>query len=659
MAEGTRYFLGPVELDLCEFSWPFSLGATSPAVVIRQSIDKADELEALPRITELRIECAAEDNTPNPSLGSYPFAGLRVAEVRRVNGVVCEVHLRDARDDIARKVCPADFLMRWKDGFLDGTNLPTLQLAVEYLAQLVPELDAILAADAFSDVAGRDELPNDLPGAGAMLPEVLESLANLVGASLCCKPNDGGLFFARLASIAANPLDVNAYNWAGGFLPSWLTANRQLRGLPRFIRVYYREKHAIRLVGGVDTETSTMDPALRMDLVQVYSVGDKFLTLAELLVEYGLESNAITDAQIAKVKNTENFDGTALEPVGGFDTEAKELIRIIKADHWTLWRIRFPENSGRMGGWKNPQFGYFKQTTDKDGNLYHAGDITGRGVRCEWTEWLALAEDTSGSEQGTLLGAVVARSRVRGGGGSPLPDAPFVASWVSEKDGVLRVSPGNLPGSAQVVWLGKMAAGKELRVTDGGLPTDDQGVTTGTTGGLKFPTVADVEFASTFKIEVFMVAERQLPNTAAKWKKYDVAAFADGEVEAHEVEVGDELYVLRDYVDPNGGKHADSDGLGFQLENREPEEDAARRAAVVIDRLQTALGGSGTAIGAEAAFDLIPGFGITSITLDVDGVAVQTVIEAGSYDSEDSRQRRAARRAAGRVVESGGKVAAI
>lgn len=657
MAEGTRYYLDALELEYAEFELSWTTGPASPEITITQPVDLADELDALPRVCAFSMHSAIEDNTANPTHGDHVFPNWRIKDVVR-RDTVCRVVLADVRDDLAKKVCPADFLMRWKDGFLDGTNHPTLQLAVEYLGGLIPLLAQELDADAFVQVAGSDVLPNELPTAGGMLNDQLEALAALVGATLAVRPSTGKLFFAKLGTAADISFPVAAYNWDGGFEPSWTTTNRKQRGLPQVIRVPYRELHAIRLIGGNDRETSSYPPELQMEMVQVYAHGDSFLTLRELLAAFNLPPGAISDSQIGRVINTDNFDGTALEPLGGFDTDAKALINIIKQDWRTLWRVEFPNQVGRRGGWVNLRFGYFKQTPDKDGNLYFSGDITGRGVRCEWSEWLARAEEQSDGEQASIVGAVVARSHQRGGGNSPLPDAPFSAAWVSEKDHVFRVSPGNVPSSAQHVWLGRMTQ-RELTITDIGLSVDDQGVTTGTTGGLGFPTLADVKFSSTFTIEVFVVAERRLPNNEGRWTIYEVPAFADGEVESQDLEVGDHLFVLRDYISPNERKFAESDGLGTQLENLEPETDSQNRARVVVERLSAPFVDDATAIGAEAAFDLAPGRGIKAITLDVDGCYVTTVIQPGGFDSEEARQRRATRRDQGRMVEYGGKVAAL
>lgn len=667
MAEGTRYYLEGTELEYASFELPYTPGPTPDRAVIVQPIDLADELEALPRVVTFKMHCASEDNSAQPSHGDYEFPGWRVREVIR-RDTTCEVHLRDVRDDLDDHICPADFLLRWLDGYLEGTNHPTLRAAVEYLAGLIPELAEALDEDAFAQTdAGAqgeggepaDILPEGLPLSGGRLTQQLEALASLVGATLSRRPSTGKLFFAKLG--AAPAIITQAYNWDGGFEPPWMVANRKRRDLPRVIRVPYRELHALRLIGGNDRETSSYPPELRMGLDQVYAHGAKFLLLTELLVEFGLAETAITDAQICRVINTENFDGTALEPVGGFDADAKALISIIKRDWRSLWRIRYPANQGRRGGWVNLRFGYFSETTDKDGLDHYSADVTSRGVRMEWTEWLARAEEQSSGHQSSIIGAVVARSHQRPGSAYPLPDSPFVASWVSEQDGVLRVAPGEVPGTAQHLWPGRMTT-PVLTITDIGLAMDDQGVTTGTTGGLGFPTASDVKFSETFTIEVFVIAERRLPNTRDRWTTIEIPAFADGEREALDIEVGDEVFALRDYVDTSdvrSSREPAGDGLGQPLNLPAVAQDAARRARVVMDRLAEPLGGPATAVGAEAAFDNAPGSGLASVTLDVDGCYVASILEAGSLDNEESRQARRRRREAGRTVEYGGKVAAL
>jgi len=656
MALGTLCKLGDVVLDDATFQMPVYLGPDVQRWVVRQPATRTAELMALPYIVALSITTSAEPGTAQPAHMEQVFAGLRVLEIRQVNNLVCEVHLADCRADLAHLVCPSDFNLLWQDGYLDDTNYPTLKDAVQFLGVHLEPLRDALAADAFAGVPETAVLPDSIPVAGSKLLPALEALADAAGCNLAVNHLTGLLYFARRGTAAT--VALNVYNWAEGFEPSWVVANRKQRGLPRAIRCYYQERHAIR-VQQEDPRRTSSNRTLQIEMRQVYATGTKFLTLAELLVEFGLAETAITDSQLCRVINTENFDGTALEPVGGFDVEAKQLIQIIKRDWRTLWKVVFVDQLGRRGGWIALQPGYFLQVTDKDGRTRYTEDVVARAVRAEHTQWLAKAESTDAADQSTLAGAVVARSYGRARAEDPLPDAPFAATWVSEADNVIRITPSPKDSEAQLMWLGRMAARDELTITDFGPPTDDRGVTHGTIGGIQIPEVKDVVFSTDFDLEVFFVGTRRLPNTSGKWTQIEEVGFDDGDVEVLEVEVGDELYAIRDYVDAADGKADAGDGFGLLLNREAIEADAARRIAAVRERLAVETAGEGTAWGLQAAVDLQLGDGIRAMAIEVDGVLVQTVVSVGPTDSEENRQRRAARRNAARRLEVGGKVAAV
>lgn len=642
MANGTVITLGGVELDQTEIRLPFYLGATPRETVVRVSARLAEDLKALPRDVSLSIFTSEEDNSAAPAHGLQVFSNLRLLEVRELNDKVCEVVLSDVRDDLARLVCPADFNLLWGDGYLDGTVKPNVQDAVGYLAGLVPALQSALSFGAFDRVSGADtRLPDGMFTSGLSLCRALDILADAVGADWAT--NDSGyLYLAPRAGQAG--VDVSAYNWAEAYEPSWALKSRTVKGLPHAIRVYYPEKHAL-LLRPIDEQATRPADALRLEFEWVYAYGDTYLTLPELLSAFGFSPTDISESLLNHVVMTENFEGTLLEPKGDYDTNSIQIIGIIKRDYRQLARLVYPDNIGRRGGWTDLQFGYFVEVTDKDGNTRWTDDVHGRGVQAEWVEWLAKAEANM-LEPATIEGCVVARSHVMADGDAHPPDSPFVAEWVNEQAGVFRVAPNLREGQAQAAWLGTLTPEPELRVTREDVAIDDQGNPVGNIAGLHFPTVADVKFQDDFSMEVYAVGVRRLPNTRERWTAIELEGFPGGGVDLFELEVSDDLFAVRGPDDNFAGPLLNEEAL---------RADAARRVAAVKARLAAELGGTGRALGAQAAAEVRLGSGVQEVAVVVDGTVVMTEIVVGPAEDVEAQQRRADRRAASRRLQHAGK----
>lgn len=661
MAEGTLVRLGPVELDDCEFDWPFYLGAQPRPVTLRQPMEKLAELEALPYITDLEFTTAAEDNTAQPGHETRVVKDVRVARVRAVNDLVCEVTLYDCRKDLENRDCPMDFNLRFKDGYLQGTFAPLIGEALDDLAALVPEFNAAKHPDIAADVPPEWSLPDGILTGGMKLLRALDRIADYVNADVAVD-DTGKLLLRARGTVETARVNVGAFNWVEGLEPTWDAASGKVRGLPRVIRCLYQQRHAIRATPEDARATATPDPLL-VSLRQVYASGDKFLTLSDLLAEKGFARADLTDDQIRMVINTEKFDGTKVEPVAGYDTDAKGIIAIIKRDWRTLRQVVYPDGIGRRGGWADIQPGYFVQVTDKDGVVRFADQITARCIKGEWTEWLAYAEEDT-DEQQTLVNAVVARSHVKQIADPEPPDAPFTARWESEADLVLRITPNAAEASAERLWLGRMVGANgrdeqpELRVQQAATPPeDDAGVLAGSFTGRHFPTVADVRFAAEreWTMQVFLVGTRRLPNNYERWTAIDIEAFPDGDVPVLDLEVGSDLFAIRDYRGSIRGIEAD--GFGVHLNLPDLEADAKRRVAVVIDRINEKIEGSGVAHGL-AGFDIPLGRGVREVTIKVSGCVITSEIHVGNTDNESLRQDRSFRRDGQRAQRDGDKVVA-
>lgn len=669
----TRILLDTVELDYCTIEYPLYRGwdPVEP-VVIKQLADKYDELKALPYICDLSIENTAEVGRVDGAAETTKIEGLRIVDVTKVDDEFCTVSVTDLRKDLQDRICPADANLRWYDGYLDNTRLPHLRDLVEYIAPLVDTLQDVLAEDAFADLFETEEyeIPDGESLAGMKLPAAGARVTQLLGVDPVVGA-DKKLRFVRRGSLLS--LAIDAYNWLIGAEPSWSVEARTPRGLPRIFRFHYWERHALRLTNIEPRDTTISSPSLlelQLQLEMVFAFDGRYGPLEELLEHYGYTRYDITHDQIGAVIMTENFEGTKLE--AGVTQNAREVIGIIRRDWRLLWRVKYPEQIGRRGGWDNYSFGQFETRTDKDGNAEYTGDVSGAAVRMEYTENLAQVDEGK-QTQVTWDDNVVIRSVKRSSGGT-LPVAPFTASWEGSTPGeIIRLTPKPDPQSQLGVWPGRMSNNREaiLTVEERERMTLDDGKAFDlpykfthipSPGELRFgqPDFPEFRQFPEFEINIYVVATRRMPNNHKRWWSVDIPGFENGDVEVLEPEVGEELYLLRDYVDGTIRHPAFSaDGLGQPLNEDQVQRDAERRARVMKDRLGTLVGGKGVAIGTGLLDDLNhPHEAIDSIFLLIDGIYVTTQVSVGGLDSAEARDQRSRLREQLRKRDLGGKVLA-
>lgn len=670
--------IGPSHLDDCRFEWPLYRGAhPRKPLLIRQSAEMLAELLALPRVTFLEFEASAEDGTSDPVTEILRIEGVRVLHIDTLaDGRTCEVALGTCRDDIARRISDTDVNLLYKDGYLQLTEFDRISDWLTYVMQRIPELADSAAPDWSLHAQAAPLLPDRLPMAGPYLTHAIDALCDFSGLSFTLtKP---GLWKLIPRDAAVVDIVVDAYSWVEGLEPSWTIASRVSRDLPKYVRFHYPELHAIRLSYSAPfgATAASSSNALDVGLLQVYQTDDGFKTLPELLVSLGYAANAIDEEAIARVVNTRNWQGTALER--GVTRNAERAISIIKRDFRLLYKIDYPAAGGigRSGGWTGWQWGRFQERPDKDGVLRFTAQLSAEAVRCEHTEYLSQAEYPWGGTASSAI-ATVARSRLLGSNGE-LPAAPFTVQWVSEADEVLRIVPNVRDGEAQAVWPGRMTdTVADVSGTVKARPKDNAGNTILTTEvrqwfrdedgnlvqldheELHVPTPEDVRFSRQFELEIYAVAARRLPNTFEKWTRVDVPFIADGEVEVTEIEVGHELYALRDFVKiAAGGVHtAEADGLGRWLNLPELEQDAQDRAKVLRDRLALTRAGSGTAQGVSLALDHDVHGAVTEMAVEVDYPVILTRVEVGEFSTEQSQLERRRRNEAMRGIKHGGFVA--
>lgn len=662
----TRYSLGSQELAYCKFAWPFYRGASPRVVVIPQPAALVDKFKALPYINTLRIEHSYGTGR-FPAAGVIEIPGVRLLEVRELNEDVCELHLSDPRADLAKIVNPVAINLRFGDGYLDGTLFKTLGAFLRAVADTEPAFAALLGADAESVASAFDAMPDGLPVGGAMLSHVLDRLAEELGCDVTVA--DGAVTIGTRADIGdagATP-PKESYLWLKGGSPSWIGVTRSQKGLPRKIRVRYRERHARRIALKARLDGSAVGRnVLLFGLEQVYLAGGKYLTLNELLTTYGFASGDITDAQIALFVMSKNFEFTRIERLNGAatDVDTETVIFTIKRDWRRLWRLVAIDSAGRRGTWTDEQFGKFSLSADLDASTEPSGKLDASALESKWVEFLNVAATETRGAQTTLDEAIVATTHTEAPSGQSLPSAPFAVGWESQPDGIIRFTQQVLPDNNEAM-PGELdtidGSGKErVRFSSGGVFKRDDGSGIPTDWNMQWPAKENAHFKARLELYVYMVAERQLPNTAERWTTFEEDGFADGDVEFADLEVGPELMALYDYVDTAQGKNAERSAaleLGRLLNPVALEQDRKRRVERYKRLIGAQIAGAGRSLGVVLANDVHCTGAVNEVRIEVDGVNVSTVIECGNLGNPDARERAEKRREAARVITHGGKVA--
>lgn len=630
MTEGTVWELGGVVLDEADIQWPLYRGSALRTVVVQQGGDRAAEFEALPYINQLTCTTSIEDGKAKPAHDTLTISGVRLVEVRRISVEVCELHLVDCRFDIAREVWPSDANISWRDGYLDGTALPELKDLIEAVAGESP----ILAANLSDDVIPSSEtIEDNMLLSGGMMLAGLDRVCESIGFDYSVDLT-GKLFFTARNAGGLEVVPTAGYNWALGLEPDWTTTTRTRKGLPKKVNVPYLQRHEIQLEPTNPTATVSANEVLRVELEQRYQRGEEYLTLDELADAFGI---SITDAEIARVYTSNNFDGTQAERDGSAD--AAEFITIVKRDWHKLWKVVYPSANGRRGGWSDLKFGAL---AFEDGK--YRQDIVAKAVRAEWAAWFNVAE---GEE---LDGAVLGRaynSDTNAPTNEP-DDAPFRVTWDSEADDMIRLSFDGSVDNVQTAWLGHAESDFTVYI---GLESDDDGLTNVQKSGLHVPQADQVEFISRFDMRVTMVGTRRLPNTRERWTVVQVDAFPDGDLDSVDIEVSTEVYSLH--------RSTEAGEIGNVQNLAELQQDAERRVARYKERMAVELDGSATALGMELVKDFGRVFGpVREMNLRSDGVVVLSEISVGNLDNPQARYMRKRKRDEQRKVKVSGRVIA-
>lgn len=641
MAE-VAYNLGGVDLEYCSFVWPAYRGTDAREVVIQQSASMFPALKALPYIVDLTITAPDKAGTAaQQGERKETIKGVRVLRVVKVNDLLCRIYLADARAELARRVGDRDYNVKFADGYLRETEQPTLAGALKFLVSGIDVLRGNVASDAYQRILSR-EIPQGLVLAGMTLPEALSRLLSSVNADMTVTREGRFRFIDRQDANTGLP-GKSDYDWFTE--PAWDVDEVAVRGVPRKMRVYYPERHAIKARNlSYGTEPTN---EMTVELEQVYSVGEEYLTFTEMLDHYGDDAAALgyTETQwdkiIAKKYMTANFENCELDrnrTVANANRDA--ILNAIKSDWRTLWRVKLPDALGNIGNWTDWAFG----------KLEADGTVVPAPVEAPWVEFLGVVELET--PQSNMIGARTAINHNATG-----ETAPFSANW--EADGIIRLKRNPLADGSYAV-LGELANPDAARIQQRTAPMLEAD---GTPNPISdYPMIESVpreqlEFKQTgFKMFLYLVATRRAPNSRKRWHLEEADASPTGDVWYNELEVGTERFCYRDYVDSSGQHQAQGDGLGAILNQDELTKDAKTRTEMWL--LEHAMKFEGDAIAER--LDLWTDYqvegAINEMAIVVDDVVVRTRMMVGNLASVEERQRRAAQRLADRKVVVNEKV---
>lgn len=616
--------LGGVKLAYCEFRWPLYRGMTPRAVEIEQPAALYPALKAMALGLNGFPTYLAGDGPAKPGVSpgvrSFYFAGVYVASVSLLDAMRCRVVLYDRRYELTRRVMDKSYRIQFGDGYMNGTEKKTYREALEDIVGSIDLLEANLADDAYASVPETD-LPENLLLDGLPLLTALGSLGETGGLDLCVDWM-GKYYFANRADVEDSTLPGRSdYSWK--MPPGWVIDENIRLQRPRTLRVYSKERHCLKLVGTDPNSTVSHNepPELRVELEQVYSSKGEIYTLDELLVAYGFTAGAITDSEIANVYMTDTFQGTLIEANGTANYNA--VITAIKDGWRTLWRIKFVDSRGTLGGWEDWEFGQINAD----------GSVSEVAVDCAWVEYLNVLDLPDNAD--TTISAKLTHNHIG--------PAPFTPVWeMGPADRVIRLTQkplqdGNFAVPGALVSPLTVTVKPSVQTEEGeSIPLD-------------YYEIVDMEdrgksrFFKSFNVAVYVCATRRAPNNETRWHAEDVEAYEFGDIEDAEIPPGTQLCV-RDYATDSNRQ---ADGLGPLLNADVVKADAERRAEAWKIAFGQQAAGEGLAESVMMATEWKVNGAIAEISLEasIEGQGVQVfrsrMIVGGLVDA-DAIEKRAA-----------------
>lgn len=650
MTATVAYNLGGVALPYATFRWPKYRGTVArvvefdcPGEMYTALAGLAAGLNGSPTFMEV-----TGPDTPGRNTGTTTLRidGIYILRVVRVSSQLCKVYACDSRVVLARRVADMDFQIRFGDGYLEGTNESTHQAAVKALVKSIDVLRSRVDGGAYVTFPPGVSLRDGTALAGLPLPIALGGLLDDAAADLVV--NNRGFFkFPGREDIDTSGHKLpqrSSYSWREE--PGWLSTANVVLGRPREVRSYYHERHCLRMIGVDGTGTLTVSgPAeLQVFLEQVYASDGQYFTLEDLLVHWGFASNTITDAQIADAFWTDTFENTALYASFG-SIEFGEVHKAIRDGWRRLWRVKYYDSKGHIGGW----------TDWAAGKLNADGSIDPVAVECPWVDFMG---SISPSAQGNadFIGSESTKNHT--------DNAPFTVQWDGGPEtGVLRLVQGETPtgGIAIPGALRESLGVKKVNTVEDGA---GNAYNLNEIILIEREDITKARFVTSFEIKIYLCATRRMPNNETRWHvEKTPTKYANADVDFVELPPG-EIMCYRDYVSAEPGHSPLSDGLGPIL-NQKPLSDDAERRMVAWKLMHTASAeGSGLAESIHLFRDFEVEGAISEIalesTLEGEACALRTRITVGNLADETQRQRVAARRiATQRIAERGGMAVGV
>lgn len=614
MGSTTRIKLGPVSLSATTFTWPKYRGVDPQPVTIDVGMNNADELiQRLQNVsggeTTLTIIGKKKPGV-NGGRADVTINGVYIERIIKVNQFRARIVLYDRRILLTQYVADANFNIQFGDGYVEGTEAKTYKDALDKLVDSIKPLKEHFGG--YDKGVGDTDLPDKRVIAGLMVPGGLRALLSRANADLTVTV-DGKFKFVSRSDDRPKIPSATAYGWIEQ--PGFLASTAFISNRPRKFTVFYNERHGMKIS---TPDTTAVTDELTVELEQVYASDGEFYTLEELLEAHGLAKDAIDDNNVSFKYFTQNFEGTNIERDGSRERDA--LIKALKDGHRTLYRLRFPDSKGHIGGWVDWAFGQI--TAD--------GSVNSVAVDCPYVEFLADAPVFPG--QTTYLGTEMTKNH-----DGP---SPFIATWEQDSAAMVIRLKSRQQKNGSTLFPGALV--EPLKITHLHALESHNGQEAMKVHDMivKEP-ITKARLHPNFKASIYMAATRRAPNNEQMWWPAQADGFSDGDIGIQQLPPTTDLYAVRDYVDDTDPEHMPlADGLGPMLNERIIDDDSTLRAEIWKSEKTAPNNGEGVAAGLAAFKDVEVSGPISRVELMVEGgIAIRTKVITGvSQDETATRE---------------------
>jgi hypothetical protein len=656
------YTLGGVRLAYAQFEWRKYRGAIAEAVELHCPEENYGDLSKLAKSlagkpTKLEIEGPGAPGA-SPSSKSLTIEGVYIDRVIRASTQLCRVILFDRRFALFRVLQAYDFNLTFGDGYLEGTRSLGATVAIERsfrgLSGDTASSDVFdflhsLQSPSFTSKVGFfpfRKARDNIQTSGQSMPLSIAELSDIAAADLCVN-NKGQLYFTgRTDVVGAKLPGRSSYSWE--VEPGWQASDVTVTGIPKEFRVYFLERHCLRVRAFDPTTTINFgEPAeLRVELEQVYADQGHLWTLAELLANNGFAASLLTDADIASSFWTDSFQGSGLEQFHG----SFEFDRVHKAvrDGWRrLWKLKFNDAKGHIGGWSDWTFGQIQVD----------GSTIPRPVDCPYVSFLSAHSPATPGAQG-FLGA---KAAITHGALGQFNNAPFIPQWEGdESSGVIRLIQ-RMDSENNVLIPGELELDLTIQPLLNGVLDDDAGnlYDPGLYYLIQRDDITKARFKPKFEIVIFMCATRRAPNNRTRWHEEKVAT-KGGDVEFVELPPSPDMLCIRDFVWVNQtANQPQKDGLGPILNNGSLKIEAQQRAELWLTEHAYQLDGHGVAMSLMLFRDWEIEGPIQEIALVCDGAKITTRMTVGNLADAQQRKRFAEVNRIGKLWTTAGRKGSV